>query len=422
MPEPPAADTLGTLSETGQLASAPNDVPRARPRECSYAISAVMRSFFATERREYPLDLRHCFEPVTGKLNSLISRKKFPALFGIMVFQPATKPHKLRGLPGITKRSVTPLLGNYPDNFPVSREMLLESGSPQTASTAIQSKLFTMCILSDSNEPDVHAKSGFRFSLENLCRRTRGAKPVPVYRSERAPETGQFLNAVSAVRYKTPKWMEYFLTVCATLALEGGPIFWVATHRKHHQCTDRAGDPHSPREGGLWAHVGWLLTGEVMHNDSANLLPYVPDLRKDKFHVWISHWHWVPITLLGIILLAAGGWKFLLWGIFFRTVLGLHSTWLVNSATHMWGSRRFPTGDTSRNSFWVALLTFGEGWHNNHHAHPQSSRHGLAWYELDLNWCAIFTLRMVGLAWDVKAWNLSMEEGKEKTVLQGAPV
>ncbi len=222
--------------------------------------------------------------------------------------------------------------------------------------------------------------------------------------------------------YKTPKWVEYFLTVCATLALEGGPIFWVATHRKHHQCTDKAGDPHSPREGGLWAHVGWLLTGEVMHNDSANLLPYVPDLRKDKFYVWISHWHWVPITLLGIILLAAGGWKFLLWGIFFRTVLGLHSTWLVNSATHMWGSRRFPTGDTSRNSFWVALLTFGEGWHNNHHAHPQSSRHGLAWYELDLNWYAIFTLRMVGLAWDVKARNLSMEEDKEKAVLQGAPV
>jgi stearoyl-CoA desaturase (delta-9 desaturase) len=216
--------------------------------------------------------------------------------------------------------------------------------------------------------------------------------------------------------YKTHRWVEYFLTVCGTLTLEGGPIFWVATHRMHHQNTDKDGDPHSPRDGGFWAHVGWLLTGQTMHNDAANLLPYVPDLRKDKFHVWISRWHWLPITLLGLVLLAAGGWKFLLWGIFFRTVLGLHSTWLVNSATHMWGSRRFPTGDTSKNSFWVALLTFGEGWHTNHHAHPQSARHGLAWYELDLNWYGISALRMLGLAWDLKAQKLNPVEDKTTAI------
>jgi stearoyl-CoA desaturase (delta-9 desaturase) len=99
--------------------------------------------------------------------------------------------------------------------------------------------------------------------------------------------------------HRTPKWVEYVLTVCGTLALEGGPIFWVATHRMHHQNTDKEGDPHSPREGGLWAHMGWILTGQTMHNDAADLLPYVPDLRKDKFHVWISRWHWVPITTLG---------------------------------------------------------------------------------------------------------------------------
>jgi len=213
--------------------------------------------------------------------------------------------------------------------------------------------------------------------------------------------------------------MEYFLTLCGTLALEGGPIFWVAIHRQHHQNTDREGDPHSPREGRFWAHAGWLLTGQTMHNDSGNLLPYVPDLRKDRFHVWISRWHWLPITLLGMVLLVAGGWKFLLWGIFFRTVLGLHSTWLVNSATHMWGSRRFPTRDTSKNSFWVALLTFGEGWHNNHHAHPQSSRHGLAWYELDFNWYSIAALRMFGLAWSVNARSLNRGRCKEAAVPQG---
>jgi fatty-acid desaturase len=207
--------------------------------------------------------------------------------------------------------------------------------------------------------------------------------------------------------YKTPKWMEYALTVCGTLALEGGPIFWVGVHRLHHQNTDKHGDPHSPNDGGLWAHIGWMLTGESLHNDSVELSRMVPELRKDKFHVWISKWHWVPMVLLGAVLLAFGGWTMLFWGIFLRTVVGLHSTWLVNSATHMWGSQRFKTGDTSRNSFWVALLTFGEGWHNNHHAHPQSSRHGLAWYEFDPNWYGILALRSVGLAWDVKARRLS---------------
>jgi len=202
--------------------------------------------------------------------------------------------------------------------------------------------------------------------------------------------------------YKTYKWVEYFLTFCGTLALEGGPIFWVATHRIHHQNTDVDGDPHSPREGGFWAHMGWILTGQSMHNKIGGLLPYVPDLRKDKFHSWISEWHWTSNAVLGVVLFAIGGWQYLCWGLFMRTVLGLHATWLVNSATHMWGSQRFLTGDTSTNSFWVAMLTFGEGWHNNHHAHPQSARHGLAWYEFDMNWYGICALRALGLAWDVK--------------------
>jgi stearoyl-CoA desaturase (delta-9 desaturase) len=213
--------------------------------------------------------------------------------------------------------------------------------------------------------------------------------------------------------YKTPKWFEYFLTVCATLTLEGGPIFWVATHRVHHQNTDKEGDPHSPREGGLWAHMGWILTGKTLGNNAAELMPYVPDLRMNRFHTWISRWHWVPITVLGIALFAFGGWRFLLWGIFLRTVIGLHSTWLVNSATHMWGRQRFDTHDDSRNSFWVAMLTFGEGWHNNHHAHPQSARHGLKWYEIDPNWYGIVVLRLLRLARDVKSYR--SKEARERT-------
>ncbi len=210
--------------------------------------------------------------------------------------------------------------------------------------------------------------------------------------------------------YKTPKWLEYVLTVCGTLALEGGPIFWVATHRVHHQNTDKEGDPHSPQDGGFWAHMGWIMTGQSKHNNVSELLPYVPDLRKDKFHLWITKWHWLPITILGVVLLFTAGLPYVMWGIFFRTVIGLHSTWLVNSATHMWGSQRFLTGDTSKNSFWVAILTFGEGWHNNHHAHPQSARHGLAWYEVDLNWYAISVLRVLGLVWDIKGPRLNRSE------------
>jgi len=202
--------------------------------------------------------------------------------------------------------------------------------------------------------------------------------------------------------YKTPKWVEYLLTVCGALALEGGPFFWVGTHRIHHQNTDKDGDPHSPRDGGFWAHMGWIITGRALHNNAPGLLPYVPDLRKDKFHTWISKWHWVPVAVLAGALFALGGWKYVMWGIFFRTVIGLHATWLVNSATHIWGSRRFATSDTSTNNFWVAMLTFGEGWHNNHHAHPQSARHGLAWYEFDLNWYEICMLRVLHLASDVK--------------------
>jgi stearoyl-CoA desaturase (delta-9 desaturase) len=212
--------------------------------------------------------------------------------------------------------------------------------------------------------------------------------------------------------YKTSKPLEYFLTLCGTLALEGGPIFWVATHRIHHQNSDQDGDPHTPREGTYWAHMGWIMTGQAMHHDTTTLKRYVPDLSKDPFHVWLTTWHWVPQVLVGVGLLAFGGIPYVLWGVFFRTTFGLHCTWLVNSATHMWGSRRFRTRDDSTNNWLVALFTFGEGWHNNHHAHPVSARHGLAWYEIDFNYMGIKTLELLGLVWDVKVAKVT--EGLEE--------
>ncbi len=222
--------------------------------------------------------------------------------------------------------------------------------------------------------------------------------------------------------YKTSKWVEYFLTVCATLALEGGPIFWVATHRIHHQFSDQEGDPHSPLDGKWWAHMGWILTGKSMHHDTTTLARYVPDLAKSKFHVWITKYHYVPIIVLGLILLALGGLPFLMSGIFLRTVIGLHATWLVNSATHTWGSRRFATRDLSTNNWWVAICTFGEGWHNNHHAHPVSARHGIAWYEVDLNWYGIWALKKLGLARHVYRVKLSeLRRGEQQGLPAAAP-
>jgi stearoyl-CoA desaturase (delta-9 desaturase) len=203
--------------------------------------------------------------------------------------------------------------------------------------------------------------------------------------------------------YQVPTWLEYFFGFCGALTLEGGPIFWVAVHRLHHQNSDQPGDPHSPREGAWWSHVGWILLGETNHNNTRLMSKYAPDLARNKFYVWLNNYHWVPSVVLAVVMLALGGWPLVLWAMFFRIVFGLHATWLVNSATHMWGARRFATRDDSRNTWWVALITFGEGWHNNHHAHPTSARHGLAWYEFDISWITIKLLRLFGVAKKIQA-------------------
>ena len=223
--------------------------------------------------------------------------------------------------------------------------------------------------------------------------------------------------------YKTPKWVEYFVTTCGTMALEGGPIFWVATHRVHHQNSDHEGDPHTPQDGTWWSHAGWILSGRALHSETALLGRYAPDLTRDKVHVWLSKWHWLPLTTAGVLQLIIGAALspahpihgaigMVLWGTFLRVTLGLHATWLVNSATHLWGKRRFDTKDESRNNWWVALLTGGEGWHNNHHAHPVSARHGLAWYEFDINYYGIWLLEQVGLAHKVQVAKFDRKDPK----------
>jgi fatty-acid desaturase len=205
--------------------------------------------------------------------------------------------------------------------------------------------------------------------------------------------------------YSAPKWLEYCIATFGTLALQGGPIYWVAVHRMHHRHTDKEGDPHSPRDGKWWSHMGWILNGSL-RNETKALKQYTPDLARDRYYVWLNKYHWVPLTVVGLALFACGGWSWILWGAVLPATIGFHVTWMVNSVTHIWGTRRFPTSDESRNNFLVALLTGGEGWHNNHHAHPVSARHGLAWYEIDVNYYGIRLLGLLGLARHIKTAGL----------------
>jgi fatty-acid desaturase len=204
--------------------------------------------------------------------------------------------------------------------------------------------------------------------------------------------------------FRPRKWVERLLTICGTLALEGGPISWVATHRVHHRHSDNAGDPHTPRDGKWWSHIVWTMMGDSTHDKTAECSRFAPDLCKDRFMVWISKYNYAPLLILSAVLLVLGGLPLLLWGVFLRVTVGLHVTWMVNSLTHFWGTRRFITRDDSRNNWLVALLSFGEGWHNNHHAHPTSARHGLAWYEIDMSWMTIRLLQAVGLAKSVRVY------------------
>ena len=202
--------------------------------------------------------------------------------------------------------------------------------------------------------------------------------------------------------FSVPKPLEYFLTLCAVLAFQNGPIKWVAVHRVHHAYSDRPQDPHSPTRGFWWAHIGWLLVHDDFLDRWDRYSKWAPDLVKDPFHRFVSGTHGLYQFLLAGVLYALGGWPFVIWGVFVRTVFVWHGTWLVNSAAHVWGYRTFNTGERSTNNWWVALISFGEGWHNNHHAFLSSAAHGLRWWEVDITYATIRLLGMVGLAKNIR--------------------
>ncbi len=202
--------------------------------------------------------------------------------------------------------------------------------------------------------------------------------------------------------FKAPKWLEYILTIFGTMSIQDSPDKWVATHRIHHKFTEMDGDPHSTNSGFWWAQIGWIVWGTAQDHDRTVLQKYVPDLLKDKGQVLISRFYYVPIIISAFILFAIGGWTMVVWGVAARVVVGWHTTWFVNSLSHIFGSRPHDTTDASTNNWFVALLTFGEGWHNNHHAFPTSARHGLEWFQFDMNWIAIRLLEKLGWATNIK--------------------
>jgi stearoyl-CoA desaturase (delta-9 desaturase) len=202
--------------------------------------------------------------------------------------------------------------------------------------------------------------------------------------------------------FRVPKWLEYLGTVCGMLMSEGGAITWVAMHRIHHAQSDRPGqDLHTPKDGFWWSHFGWIICEHGMDPREMERR-YAPELVADSVHRVLNRIHVLPNVLLGLALFALGGWSWLVWGMFVRLVVGLNTTWFVNSATHTWGYRTFETNEDSRNLWWVGLLAWGEGWHNNHHAFQRSARHGLAWWELDANFLLIRALGALGLVSDIQ--------------------
>ncbi|RAM48537.1 MAG: acyl-CoA desaturase [Hapalosiphonaceae cyanobacterium JJU2] len=196
-----------------------------------------------------------------------------------------------------------------------------------------------------------------------------------------------------------PKWLEYAIATVGALALQGGPIFWVAGHRLHHLHTeDTEKDPYSSRRGFWWSHMLWIFYPRAEFFNYEIYRKFAPDLDREPFYRWLNRYFLLLQIPVAILLYALGGWSFIIYGVFLRAVLLWHSTWLINSASHLRGYRHFQVNDNSRNLWWAALLTYGEGWHNNHHAYPNVAKAGLQWWEVDMTWWAIKILKTLGLA------------------------
>ena len=219
--------------------------------------------------------------------------------------------------------------------------------------------------------------------------------------------------------FACPRWLEHGLSVLGACSWQGSPMNWVAMHRMHHQHSDEPGDPHSPRHSFFWSHMGWFLIYDPAIYNVTTYDRYARDLFQDSFYKWLERarvWRTIQAVQVAAFLLGGAlvgvlgtgslsgamqlGLSWLVWGVFVRIVVVWHTTWSVNSVTHLWGYRNYDTNDDSRNHWLVGYLN-GEGWHNNHHAEPRCASYGQRWWEFDVYYLVIRALERVGLAWDV---------------------
>jgi stearoyl-CoA desaturase (delta-9 desaturase) len=224
--------------------------------------------------------------------------------------------------------------------------------------------------------------------------------------------TGLYHRYFSHRTFKTSRVGQFIFGVLGASAVQRGPIWWAAHHRHHHAHSDQEGDIHSPKQVGFWrAHMGWFLSRRGFTPD----MKYVRDLLQfrelrwlDRFDVFVPTLLGVGMFLLGVLLenkaphLHTNGWQMLIWGFFISTVLCYHGTYTINSLSHVFGRQRYRTGDTSRNNWLLAIITLGEGWHNNHHFYPNAARQGFYWWEIDVSYYMLKMLSWFGIIWDLK--------------------
>lgn len=206
--------------------------------------------------------------------------------------------------------------------------------------------------------------------------------------------------------YKTSRAFQFILAALACTCTQKGVLWWAAHHRNHHRYSDTKGDLHSPVVYPvLWAHMTWILDAAYSDYNPDEIRDFAkyPELR------FLDQYHLIPVVLFNLILFACGGLNAVFWGYFVSTVLLWHNTFFVNSLAHLWGTRRFETSDRSRNNFLIALLTMGEGWHNNHHHYMSSARQGYTWWEIDFSFYLLKLLSLFGIVWDLRTYPAHLE-------------
>ena len=227
--------------------------------------------------------------------------------------------------------------------------------------------------------------------------------------------TGGYHRYFSHRTYRTSRAFQFFLAVLAQTSVQKGALWWAAHHRDHHKYSDTPKDPHSYRDYGFWySHVGWILSTETEETDYSRIsdLARYPELR------WLNNWHLVPPVALAVGLWLVGSWPALVWGFFVSTTLLWHGTFTINSLSHIWGKRRYATTDDSKNNPVLAIVTMGEGWHNNHHYYPRSVRQGFHWWQIDMTYYVLRALSAVGLVWDLNVPTRKVIDGDVVAVVK----